>query len=139
MQLKQMTRIGVMVLLALAAICWITIVATEDNEGGLITPFIFLAYLTVIIAAGLALFYSITALLKSPNAKKVFINIGIFLGIFIVGLAVGGSDVYTNKDGDIVATAFGSRMVSAGLFMFYVLAAAAIFLMIYTSFAKLKK
>lgn len=138
MQLKQMTRIGVLVMLALAAICWVSILATDDVEGGLITPFIFLAYLTVIIAAGLALFYSVTSLLKSPNAKKVFINIGIFIGIFILGLVLGSGEEVI-KDGEVMVTAFGSRMVSAGLFMFYVLALAAIGLMIYTSFAKLKK
>lgn len=133
-----MTRIGVLVMLALAAICWVSILATDDVEGGLITPFIFLAYLTVIIAAGLALFYSVTSLLKSPNAKKVFINIGIFIGIFILGLVLGSGEEVI-KDGEVMVTAFGSRMVSAGLFMFYVLALAAIGLMIYTSFAKLKK
>lgn len=138
MQIKKITRIGVMILLALAAVCWVSIIATDDDNGGLISPFIYLAYLTVIIAAGLSIYYSIVALAKSKNAKKVLINFTVFIGIFIVGLIVGkGEEVI--KDGEVVATAFGSRMVSAGLFMFYVLAAGAILLMIYTSFARIKK
>ena len=146
MQLKQITRIGVLVLLALAGLFWIFIAASDEVDdaarptGGMMTmPLIILGYIATFVAAGLALFYSLTSLLKNPYAKKVFINIGIFIAIFLVGLATGGSQAYFDKDGVMVASSFGSRMVSAGLFTFYVLAIAAIGLMIYTSFAKLKK
>jgi hypothetical protein len=64
---------------------------------------------------------------------------GIFIAIFLVGLATGSSEEFVARDGTVMATALDSRLTSAGLFMFYILAAIAIGLMFYTSFWKLKK
>lgn len=145
MQIKQITRIGVLVLFVLATICWVGIALSDEVDesarptGGMMTiPIIILGYIATAIAAFIAIFYSVTTLLKSPNLKKTLLYFGIFIGLFLVGLAL-GSGTELVKDGEQVVSAFGSRMVSAGLFMFYVLALAAIGLMIYTSFWKLKK
>jgi hypothetical protein len=139
MQLKKITRIGALILFVLATIFWVTIAMSDETDGGLIMPMILLSYLAIIIATGLALYYSIMALLKSPNLKKTLMYIGIFIAIFLIGLATGSSEEYVAKDGAVMATALDSRLASAGLFMFYILAIIAVGLMIYTSFAKLKK
>jgi|LakMenE18May11ns_1017448.scaffolds.fasta_scaffold9957450_3 hypothetical protein len=139
MQLKKITRIGAMILFALSTIFWITIAMSDEADGGMITPMIVLSYLALFISTGLALYYSVMTLLKSPSLKKTLMYFGIFIAIFLVGLATGSSEEFVARDGTVMATALDSRLTSAGLFMFYILAAIAIGLMFYTSFWKLKK
>lgn len=139
MQLKKITRIGAMVLFALSTIFWITIAMSDEADGGMITPMIVLSYLALFISTGLALYYSVMTLLKSPSLKKTLMYFGIFIAIFLVGLATGSSEEFVARDGTVMATALDSRLTSAGLFMFYILAVIAIGLMFYTSFWKLKK
>jgi hypothetical protein len=139
MQLKKITRIGAIVLFALSTIFWITIAMSDEADGGMITPMIVLSYLALFISTGLALYYSVMTLLKSPSLKKTLMYFGIFIAIFLVGLATGSSEEFVARDGTVMATALDSRLTSAGLFMFYILAVIAIGLMFYTSFWKLKK
>ena len=139
MQLKKITRVGAMILFALSTIFWITIAMSDEADGGMITPMIVLSYLALFISTGLALYYSVMTLLKSPSLKKTLMYFGIFIAIFLVGLATGSSEEFVARDGTVMATALDSRLTSAGLFMFYILAAIAIGLMFYTSFWKLKK
>ena len=139
MQLKKITRIGAMILFALSTIFWITIAMSDEADGGMITPMIVLSYLALFISTGLALYYSVMTLLKSPSLKKTLMYFGIFIAIFLVGLATGSSEEFVARDGTVMATALDSRLTSAGLFMFYILAAIAIGSMFYTSFWKLKK
>jgi hypothetical protein len=139
MQIKKITRIGAMIVFALTTIFWLTIVLADEDDGGLITPMIILSYIVMVVSAGLALYYSIMSLINSPNLKKTLMYIGIFIAIFLLGLATGSSDEFVAKDGTVMATALDSRLTSAGLFMFYVLAIISVVLLVYTSFYKLKK
>lgn len=138
MNLKKFTRLGVLLLSALSIVFLATILASDDKEGGLIQPFILLSYLTVIIATGLVLYYSIKNLMASKNIKKTLMPFGAFLLLFVVSYLVANSDPVV-KNGVEVISSSGSKLVSAGLNMFYILALAAFGLLIYSSFARLKK
>jgi apolipoprotein N-acyltransferase len=83
MQLKKITRIGAMILFALSTIFWITIAMSDEADGGMITPMIVLSYLALFISTGLALYYSVMTLLKSPSLKKTLMYFGIFIAIFL--------------------------------------------------------
>jgi len=139
MQITKITKIGAIIVFVLTTIFWLTIMLADEADGGLITPMIILSYIVMVVSAGLALYYSVMALLKSPNLKKTLMYIGVFLGIFLVGLATGTGEEVIAKDGTIMATAIDSRLTSAGLFMFYILAIISIGLLLYTSFFKLRK
>lgn len=146
MQIKKLTRIGVLILSLLAFVFWFFIAGSDSvNEqgkpdGGFMTsPFIFMAFLTVIVAVALTLFYSLKGLFASKDLKKNLMPFAIFIGLFLVCLVIanGGEVVKDNKL--MMEAGFGSRMVSAVLNMFYILISAAFFLLIYASFGKLKK
>ncbi len=146
MNFKKLTRLSVLVVSILSMIFWAFIASSDSvNEAGkpdggfMTSPLIYIAILITVVTVGLTLLFSIKSLLGSNNLKKTLIPFGIFIGLFLVCLVISNGDDVV-KDGKLMMEGgFGSRMVSTVLNMFYILILAAFILLIYSSFAKLKK
>jgi membrane protease YdiL (CAAX protease family) len=140
MELKKIARIIVAIISVIAIVFLATILAADDKEGGLIGPFIYLAYVTLIVTVALVLFYTFKnmAAKKSADLKRTFMSIGIFLGIILVSFVIAEGNAIPLKDGGEVSE-MASKLVSTGLYTFYFLSFIAVVLMVFSSFNRVKK
>jgi hypothetical protein len=118
----------------------VTVLTADDREGGLIEPFIYLSYITLGISVVIVLLYTIInmASKQGKDLKRTFISFGAFIAILVVSYVFAEGTAVALKDGgEVSATA--SRLVSAGLNAFYILAALAIVLMFVSGFNRIKK
>lgn len=138
MNLKKFTRIGVLLLSALSVVFLATIMGSDAPDGGMILPFISVSYIAVFVATGLVLYYSIKNLMASKNIKKTLMPFALFILLFVFSYVIANSDPFIKNEVEILSSS-GSKLVSAGLNMVYILALAAFGLLIYSSFARFKK
>ena len=110
---------------------------SADLQAGVVTPFLILAYIVFALIVLLVLFFVIKGLF-SGNVKNTLIGIGAFaLVVAIAYLMSSGSEVVMT-DGEVLS-ASASHWVGAGLVTFYILAALAILLMVFSGVRKLIK
>lgn len=139
MNLKKLTRLLVIVLSVLSIVFLATIMMADAQDGGMIAPYIYVAYLMLLIAIVFVLYYTFKNLAsKKGELKKTFMSIGAFLGVFLVAFIFADGTAVPLKDGGEVSS-FASKMVSTGLNAFYILALVAIGLMVFTGYNRIKK
>lgn len=139
MNLDKLIKIVVIALSLISIVFWATIVMSDEKDGGMITPMIYIAYLTIFIAILFVLFYSITGILaKKGELKKTFMAVGAFLAVILISFLIADSTPVPLKDGGEVSS-FASKMVSTGLNSFYFLAIIAIGLMFFSGYNRFKK
>ena len=145
MGLHKILKIVGFILSILAAIWLIRIVITGDSaiesdgdlQNSLVTPFIYIAYVTMAIAVILVLIFVLKGL-ASGNAKNTLIGLGAFLIVIAISYLLASGVETPLKDGEMLS-ANGSRWVSAGLNAFFILAAVAIVLMVLSGVKKIAK
>ncbi|MBS4040734.1 MAG: hypothetical protein KGZ81_09060 [Flavobacteriales bacterium] len=145
MNLKKFTRIAVLALSVISIILWF-FVATSDSvdeqgrpDGGVMTsPLIFTSLIITFVTVVLTLIYSFKGILSSNNLKKTLTPFALMIGLFILSYIIGNSDPVI-KDGVEIVSSGTSKLVSASLNMFYILALAAFGLLLYSSFVRFKK
>ncbi len=139
MNLQKLTRLLVIVLSVLSIVFLATIMMADAQDGGMISPIIYVSYLMLLIAIVFVLYYTFKNLAsKKGELKKTFMSIGAFLGVFLVAFIFADGTAVPLKDGGEVSS-FASKMVSTGLNAFYILALVAIGLMIFTGYNRIKK
>ena len=115
------------------------IIATPDLQSSLVTPFIYIAYLTFAIALVFVVIFVIINLFSSGAAiKSTLIGVGAFLAVVLVSYLLAHGEQTTTRDGEIITEAT-SRWVEAGIYAFYILGAFAIGAMIFSGIRKLAK
>ena len=101
-----------------------------------------LYYITLIVFGLVILVTLITvfsSLAKNPaGIKKAAIGIVVFAVVAVIGYVLAQGVETPMKDGEILS-AGGSKLVGAGLYMFYILAIIAVGLMVISGFKKLIK
>lgn len=137
MNLKKFSRLIVIVLSMISIVFLATIMMADAKDGGMIEPYIYVAYLTLFIAIVLVLFYTVKNL-ASKDLKKTFISIGAFLAVIVIAFIFADGTPVPLKDGGEVSS-FGSKMVSTGLNAFYLLAVVALGLMFLSGYKRIKK
>lgn len=137
MNLKKLSRLIVIVLSIISIVFLATIMASDAPDGGMIEPFIYVAYLTLLMAIVLVLFYTLKNL-ASKDLKKTLISVGAFLGVILIAFIFADGTPVPLKDGGEVSS-FGSKMVSTGLNAFYILALFAVGLMFFSGYNRIKK
>ena len=96
-----------------------------------LTLFIFV---TIIIATIVTVFMTLA---KNPSGlKKTILGIGIFIVILAIGYTIAEGTETPLKDGEVLSE-MGSRWVGTGLYMFYILAFSAVFLMLTSGVKKI--
>lgn len=138
MNLNKLTKILVIVASLLAVVFWTTIAFSSEEDGGMITPMIYVAFVVLAVAVVLVLLYTFKNLAaKKGELKKTFISVGAFLGVILVAFILADSTPVTVGGEEFSSTT--SRLVSTGLNTFYIVAIAAIVLMFFTGYNRIKK
>ncbi len=137
MNLNKLSRLIVIILSIISIVFLATIMASDTPDGGMIGPFIYVAYLTLFIAILLVVIYTLKNL-ASKDLKKTLFSVGAFLGVILVAFILADGTPVPLKDGGEVSS-FASKMVSTGLNAFYILALIAISLMLFTGYNRIKK
>jgi hypothetical protein len=140
MNFNLISKIVSIIISLLGIIFLVTVLSSEDKEGGQIEPFIYLSYVTVGISVVIVLLYTILNLAsqQGKDLKRTFASIGAFVLVVVISYLFADGTAVPLKDGGEVS-ASASRWVSAGLNAFYILAAAAIILMVVSGFNRIKK
>ena len=114
-----------------------SIVASADAQQSLITPFLWLAYVILLIILVMVVFFVIKGLFKG-NIKTTLISVGGF--VLVIGLAyvlTDGNEVQLKDGGTLSAS--GSHWISVGLGVFYILGTIAVGAMFISGVKKLIK
>ena len=111
--------------------------ASASEQQSLVTPFIWLAYLVLAVVLVLVAFYVIKGLFRG-NIKNTLISVGAFLLIIIIAYVLTDGEAIELKDGGTLS-ASASHWVSAGLYVFYILAIVAVGAMVLSGVRKLIK
>lgn len=114
-----------------------SIVASADAQQSLVTPFLWLAYLTLLIIIVMVALFVVKGLFRG-NIKTTLISIGAFALVIIIAYVLTDGTEVQLKDGGTLS-ASGSHWVSAGLVVFYLLAAIAVGAMLISGVKKLIK
>lgn len=111
--------------------------ASASEQQGLITPFIYLAYLVLAVVLVLVAFYVIKGLFRG-NIKNTLISVGAFVLIIAIAYVLTDGAPVELKDGGTLS-ANASHWVSTGLYVFYILAIVAVGAMVLSGVRKLIK
>ncbi len=111
--------------------------AGESN--GVVTTFMYIAYMVLLIVIGIVLLFVFKGLL-SGNIKKTLMTVGAFLAVVIISYIISSGtdlDLQPFIDKGVNLTEATSKLVGAGLYTFYFLAIIAIGSMLYGGSKKL--
>ncbi len=104
------------------------LLASADMQSSLVSPFLYIAYIIMILTIALVVYFVIKSLF-SGNIKTTLIGIGSFVGIVLISYLISSGEPVV-RDG-ITYSANTVRWISAGLWMFYILAILAIAVMVF--------
>lgn len=110
------------------------LMTSGDLQSALVTPYIYVGYIALILAATVALVFAIQDLFKG-NIKSTLMIIGVFAVIVLLAFLV--SDGEAAESGGVTYSATTVRWIEAGLYVFYILGVLAILAMLMTGFKKL--
>ena len=100
---------------------------------------LWLSYLLLIFAVGLAAVLPLVHAIKTPGAfVRSLYGIGGLGGLFLISFILSGSDV-TISQAALGVSEFSSRMIGAGLIMFYFALVLSIIAMVYSEISKALK
>ena len=111
--------------------------ASEDLQNSLVTPFMYIAYLILGVVLAFVLFFTLKNVFSNKDILKQFaINIGAFAILALFAYFALADGVETElRDGEMLS-ANGSKLIDAGLYMFYILTIVAVGAMAFAGFKK---
>ena len=114
--------------------------ASVDVQNSLVTPFMYIAYVVLGVIAVLVLLFSLKNMFTSAaTLKKTLTNVGAFVLWAVIAYFGFANGVETElRDGEVLS-ANGSKMVGAGLYLFYFLVIIAAGIMLFTGVKKMIK
>ena len=106
-------------------------------QGSLVSPFMYIAYIVLAITVAIVAFFSLKNIATHPSVlMSTLKNVGAFAVLAAIAYFGFANGVETEmKDGEVLSEG-GSKLVGAGLYLFYFLLVAAIGLMLYTGIKK---
>jgi hypothetical protein len=125
--MSQFLKIFKIVVGVLGAILFFRILNAGDDaleadtalQSSVVSPLMYVAYAILIICIVSVLGFVIKGLF-SGNVKSTLIGLGSFIVVLVVSFLVSEGQETALRDGEVLS-AYGSRWVSAGLTMFYIL------------------
>jgi hypothetical protein len=97
---------------------------------------LWLGYLLLIVAAGSAIVLPLLNAIKTPGTfVRSLYGVGALVVVFVIAYAVSGSDV-TQNQAALGVTENSSRMIGAGLIMFYITLVVAVVGIVYSEISK---
>lgn len=123
--LKIILTVIVALIALIGVILYITILTDNSTGNGMIIA----GEILVVVTAAVALFFGLKNLATNPQAlKKSLISLAVFAIVGILSYVAAGESPL--EVGDITITASTSKLVGAGIYMFYFLAMIAILAMV---------
>ncbi len=97
--------------------------------------YLYIGYITLAIALGLALLFTVKGLLAAgKKALSTLAATGALIVLFVITYSVSqGADVLGTTSGEVLATANQSRLVESGLYCYYIVQLAAIVTALYAA------
>ncbi|WP_416446572.1 hypothetical protein ACH3O9_09325 [Leeuwenhoekiella sp. A16] len=115
------------------------ITASGDLQNSLVTPFIYIAYATLLIILIFVIgFVLVNLFTHADSLKSTLIGLGAFLAVIGISYALSSGEEVQMRDGEVLS-ASGSHWVEAGIYAFYILAVVAILAMVFSGVKKLAK
>ncbi|MCO4821494.1 MAG: hypothetical protein KC469_05465 [Flavobacteriaceae bacterium] len=111
---------------------------SEDLQNSLIAPFMYIAYIVLGLIVVFVLFFTLKNMFSNPaTLKSTLTGVGAFALIgAICYFALASGEETALKDGEML-TAGESKLIGAGLYMFYALALIASGSMLFTGLKKM--
>jgi len=137
-------------LLGIAGIIFLVMIITKGDDAikaaaaagdtSAVDPIAYIAYITLGVILLFVLFFVVVNLFSNPaTLKSALINIGAFLLLFLIAYFVFANGVETPlRDGKMLSEG-GSKLVGAGLYLFYILILIAGGLMLLSGVTKMIK
>jgi hypothetical protein len=97
---------------------------------------LWLGYLLLIVAAGSAIVLPLLNAIKTPGAfVRSLYGVGALVVVFVIAYAISGSDV-TQSQAALGVSENSSKMIGAGLIMFYITLVVAVVGIVYSEISK---
>lgn len=114
--------------------------AALNGDTSAVDPIAYVAYAVMIIILVFVVLFVLKNLFSDgATLKKTLINVGIFLLLFLVAYFVFAKGVVTELTDGTMLSEGGSKLIGAGLYLFYFLVIIASVLMLYTGVSKMLK
>jgi hypothetical protein len=103
----------------------------------LISGGLYLAFFLFLGAVGSAVVLPLIHIVKNPKSlARSGMGVGLLLVVFIIAYALSGAELTPKYEALGVTTEFSSKLIGAGLTMFYLIFVVAIIAMIYSEISK---
>ncbi len=113
--------------------------AIKGGEDGVIAPLMSIAYIVAAIAVALVLVFTLKNIFTNPKVlMSTLKSVGAFAILAVIAYVMSTGVETPMRDGEVLS-ASGSKMVGAGLRLFYFLAAIAVGAMLFTGVKKMIK
>ncbi|PKP43764.1 MAG: hypothetical protein CVT96_04330 [Bacteroidetes bacterium HGW-Bacteroidetes-13] len=113
---------------------------SSDLQDGIISPFIYLAYVVFAIIIALTLFFVLRNLFTHKDSlKSALISGGLFLAVVFLSYVLSTGHEVLDKNGYLVLSESGDKLVGAGIISFYILSLVAISSMFFFGIKKMLK
>lgn len=114
-----------------------SIMDSGDLQSSLISPFLYVGYIVLILAALIALIFAIKGLFEG-DVKETLVSIGSIAVVVLISYLVTSGEPYQMTDGTVLSEGI-VHWISAGFVIFYILGILAIGSMLYGGIRKLTK
>jgi len=131
----------VALILSLAGIVFLGIILSKGGDqvtatGEGVDGFLYVAYITLLVVLVSVVIFVIKGLL-SGDIKKTLLSVGAFVLIVVISYVLADGTETIMKDGNTLSES-GSKWVSTGLYVFYILSVLAIASMVFSGVVKVK-
>ena len=148
MKIQNIIKIVSATIGVLAAFFLLRIIGTGDDDikmaasmgdFGAVSPLVELARIVLLITISVTLIFTLLGLFSDPaKLKKAAISVGLFSVIIVISYLISDGIETPLKDGEVLS-ASAARWVGAGIRTFYILAALAIGLMLFSGVTRIIK
>ena len=148
MKIQNIIKIVSAIIGVLAAFFLLRIIGTGDDDikmaasmgdFGAVSPLVELAQIVLLITISVTLIFTLLGLFSDPaKLKKAAISVGLFLVVIVISYLISDGIETPLKDGEVLS-ASAARLVGAGIRTFYILAALAIGLMLFSGVTRIIK
>jgi hypothetical protein len=148
MKIQNIIKIVSAIIGVLAAFFLLRIIGTGDDDikmaasigdFGAVSPLVELARIVLLITISVTLIFTLLGLFSDPaKLKKAAISVGLFSVIIVISYLISDGIETPLKDGEVLS-ASAARWVGAGIRTFYILAALAIGLMLFSGVTRIIK
>ena len=148
MKIQNIIKIVSAIIGVLAAFFLLRIIGTGDDDikmaasmgdFGAVSPLVELARIVLLITISVTLIFTLLGLFSDPaKLKKAAISVGLFSVVIVISYLISDGIETPLKDGEVLS-ASAARWVGAGIRTFYILAALAIGLMLFSGVTRIIK